>query len=103
MTQLFDGDDDFMEDEIEDYGLDDDSPSIFDDDDDDSMEDSDDEEDAETSDEGRTVYPVSPSFGSSGFDCTCYGGCLCTHYDPKGVYDTDCVYCGHSIHDHRKR
>lgn len=41
------------------------------------------------------------SFTSSKFDCTCKS-CLCKHYEPKGVYDSDCLYCGHSLNDHVK-
>lgn len=43
------------------------------------------------------------SFTGNGFECTCSGRCLCRYYEPKGVYNTDCAYCGHSLGSHRRR
>lgn len=42
-------------------------------------------------------------FVGNGFDCTCYGSCLCKRYKPKSPYDTDCFYCGHHLNDHTPR
>lgn len=50
---------------------------------------------------GTTILGHQISFASSKFDCICKS-CLCKHYEPKGVYDTDCLYCGHSLNDHVK-
>lgn len=58
------------------------------------------EEDGSTTDNQDNSHPT---FVGNGFDCTCSGKCLCRYYAPKGTYDTDCAYCGHGLHWHRRR
>ncbi len=56
------------------------------------------ESSAETCQELRPI-----SFIGGGWDCTCYGSCLCKYYRPKSTYDEDCFYCGHHKSDHTPR
>lgn len=94
---MFFDDDDY---DVDDSDIDDDtdSESTYDTEDDVSEDDENEDSEGITENEDKSI-----TFTGEGFDCTCSGKCLCRYYAPKSTYNSDCAYCGHGLHWHRRR